>query len=346
MTSDELYMQRCLQLAQLGAGKVSTNPLVGCVVVHNGIIIGEGYHHAYGQAHAEVNAINAVADKSILPQSTLYVTLEPCAHYGKTPPCADLIITHQLQRVVIGTTDTFSLVAGRGIEKLKNAGIEVTIGVLENECRYQNHRFFCFNEKKRPYVLLKWAQTADGFVGRLPHENDLDKRISNAETDIWVHRLRTEEDAILVGKNTALLDNPALTARLWQGKNPIRILIDKRLEVPKTFNIFNNNARVLVFNETTEQEDGHILYYKADFEQPLIPQVLEGLYKNNIQSVLVEGGAATLQQFIDARLWDEAFVITSDKTWGHGIEAPQINGTVFTTQTIGSDTITRLLPTE
>lgn len=346
MTSDELYMQRCLQLAQLGAGKVSTNPLVGCIVVHNGIIIGEGYHHAYGQAHAEVNAINAVADKSILPQSTLFVTLEPCAHYGKTPPCADLITTHQLQRVVIGTTDTFSLVAGKGIEKLKNAGIEVTVGVLENECRYQNRRFFCFNEKKRPYVLLKWAQTADGFIGRLPNENDLDKGISNAETNIWVHRLRTEEDAILVGKNTALRDNPSLTARLWQGKNPTRVLIDRKLEVPKTFNIFKDDARVIVFNETTEQEDGHVHYSKISFEQPLIPQVLDGLYKKNIQSVLVEGGAATLQQFIDARLWDEAFVITSSKTWGHGIKAPQINGTVLTTQTIGNDTITQLLPTE
>lgn len=345
MTTDELYMERCLQLAQLGAGKVSTNPMVGCVIVNNGIIIGEGYHHAYGQAHAEVNAINAVVDKSILPKSTLYVTLEPCAHYGKTPPCADLITTHQLQRVVIGTTDTFSLVAGKGIEKLKNASIEVIVGVLEDECRYQNRRFFCYNEKKRPYVVLKWAQTADGFIGRLPAENNLDKRISNSETDIWVHRLRTEEDAILVGKNTALLDNPSLTARLWHGKNPSRVLIDRRLDVPKTSNIFNANAPVVVFNEQFDADENNVRYYKTDFEQPLIPQVLSGLYKNNIQSVLVEGGAATLQQFIDTGLWDEAFVITAEKNWGHGVKAPLINGSVINTQTIGSDTISLIHPT-
>lgn len=338
-------MERCLQLAQLGAGKVSTNPMVGCVIVHNGVIIGEGYHRAYGQAHAEVNAITAVIDKSVLPQSTLYVTLEPCSHYGKTPPCADLITAHKLQRVVIGTTDTFSLVAGKGIEKLKNAGIEVTVGVLENECRYQNRRFFCFNEKKRPYVVLKWAQTSDGFIGRLPTENALDKRISNAETDIWVHRLRTEEDAILVGKNTALLDNPSLTARLWQGKNPVRVLIDRKLEVPKTFNIFKGDERVIVFNELIESEDHNVEYCKIDFEQPLIPQVLEGLYKNNIQSILIEGGGATLQQFIDAGLWDEVFVIATEKIWVQGIKAPLINGLVINTLTIGSDTITLLHPT-
>lgn len=329
-------MHRCLQLAANGLGSVSTNPMVGSLVVHNGVIIGEGYHQKYGQAHAEVNAINNVADKSLLPQSTLYVNLEPCAHYGKTPPCADLITHHKIQRVVIGTVDTFSQVAGKGIEKLQNAGIEVKVGVLEHECRMLNRRFFCYNEKKRPFVILKWTQTADGFMGRGADGNSLNKRISHPQTDVLVHRWRAEEDAILVGKNTALLDNPSLTARFWQGKNPVRVLLDFNLEVPTNQPLFNGEAKTIVINSIKTAQEGTIFYEKAE---NTIPAILEVLYKHNIQSVLVEGGAATLHSFIVANMWDEARIITATKTWETGVKTPSLLGTTIAQQTIEGDNI-------
>jgi diaminohydroxyphosphoribosylaminopyrimidine deaminase / 5-amino-6-(5-phosphoribosylamino)uracil reductase len=338
-------MARCLQLAQLGAGNVSTNPMVGCVVVHNETIIGEGYHQRYGQPHAEVNAINEVADKSLLTESTLYVNLEPCAHHGKTPPCADLITHHQLKRVVIGTIDTFSKVAGKGIDKLKAAGIDVTIGISQDECRYLNRRFFYYHEYKLPYIILKWAQTANGFMGRLPADNNLDKKISNAQTNILVHGWRTEEDAILVGKNTAILDNPALTARLWQGKNPIRLVIDQHLETPATNTIFNADARTIVFNGLKQAENKNLHYEKLDFSTTILPQLLSKLYHLQIQSVLVEGGSYTLQSFITANLWNEARIITSNKIWNDGIAAPKLLGEIAHQTTVGSDLITTLHPT-
>lgn len=329
-------MQRCIQLATNGLGSVSTNPMVGCVVVYNDVIIGEGYHQKYGQAHAEVNAINNVADKSLLPHSTLYVNLEPCAHYGKTPPCADLITHHKIQRVVIGTVDTFSQVAGKGIEKLQNAGIEVKVGVLEQECRALNRRFFCYNEKKRPFVVLKWAQTTDGFMGRGEEGNGLDKRISHPQTDVLVHRWRTEEDAILVGKNTALLDTPSLTARLWQGRNPVRVLLDFNLEVPTQQPLFNSEAKTIVVNSKKTAQEGTVFYEQAE---NTIPAILEILYRHNIQSVIVEGGAATLQRFIAADLWDEARIITAQKMWGAGIKAPTLLGTTINQLIIEDDSI-------
>ncbi len=333
-------MHRCLQLAANGLGSVSTNPMVGCVVVHNGLIIGEGYHQKYGQTHAEVNAINNVADKSLLPQSTLYVNLEPCAHYGKTPPCTDLITHHKIQRVVIGTVDTFSQVAGKGIEKLQNAGIEVKVGVLEQECRALNRRFFCYNEKKRPFVVLKWAQTANGFMGRGEEGNSLDKSISHPQTNVLVHRWRTEEDAILVGKNTALLDAPSLTARLWQGKNPVRVLLDFNLEVPTHLPLFSSEAKTIVINSTKTAQEGTVFYEQA---KNTIPAILKVLYRHNIQSVIVEGGAATLQSFITANMWDEARIITAPKTWGVGIKAPTLLGTTIAQQTIETDSISTIL---
>ena len=337
--SDEWYMQRCLQLAANGLGHVSTNPMVGCVVVHNGIIIGEGYHQKYGQAHAEVNAINSVKDKSLLPQSTLYVTLEPCAHYGKTPPCADLIVHHKIPHVVIGTIDTFSQVAGKGVEKLENAGIQVKVGVLQAECREQNRRFFCYNENKRPFVVLKWAQTADGFMGRGAADNGLDKKISHTLTDVLVHRWRTEEDAILVGKNTTLLDNPTLTARHWQGRNPVRVLLDDRLEVPTDYNIFNQQAKTIIINGLKTEQRDNIYYQQAP---NTVEGILQALYQHNIQSVLVEGGAATLQRFIDANLWDEARIITSAQTWGKGIKSPVVVGEEVAHLSIATDSVLTL----
>lgn len=319
-------MLRCLQLAELGAGWVSPNPRVGCVIVYDGKIIGEGYHQKYGQAHAEVNAINAVADATKLAECTLYVSLEPCAHYGKTPPCVDLIIDKKIKKVVIGTTDTHSKVAGKGIEKLRNAGIEVIVGVEEQACRHANRRFFCFHEKKRPYIVLKWAQTADGFIGRGEEDNLLDKKISNPLTDIFVHQWRAEEDAIMVGKNTALLDNPRLTTRLWQGKNPARVLIDAQLEVHKSNHIYNNDAKVFIFNYLSgykiELEEG----IKLDDSNNNLHQLLTHLYENNIQSLMVEGGANTLQRFIDNQLWDEARCITNGKFWKKGVPGPKIEG--------------------
>ena len=332
-------MYRCLQLAANGLGSVSTNPMVGSVVVHNDVIIGEGYHQKYGQAHAEVNAINNVADKSLLTQSTLYVNLEPCAHYGKTPPCADLITHYKIQRVVIGTIDTFSQVAGKGIEKLQKAGIKVKVGVLEQECRALNRRFFCSNEKKRPFVTLKWAQTADGFIGRGEKGNSFDKRISHPQTDVLVHRWRTEEDAILVGKNTALLDTPSLTARLWQGRNPVRVLLDFNLEMPTNQPLFNGEAKTIVINSIKTAQEGTVFYEKAE---NTIPAILEVLYKHNIQSVIVEGGTATLQSFITANLWDEARIITSPKTWEAGVKAPTLSGTTINQLIIEGDSITTI----
>jgi diaminohydroxyphosphoribosylaminopyrimidine deaminase / 5-amino-6-(5-phosphoribosylamino)uracil reductase len=344
VSTDQFYMERCLQLAQLGAGNVSTNPMVGCVIVHNGTIIGEGYHQQYGHAHAEVNAINAVKDKSLLTESTLYVNLEPCAHYGKTPPCADLITQHQLKRVVIGTIDTFSKVAGKGIEKLKTAGIDVTVGICNEQCRYLNRRFFYYHEHKRPYIILKWAQTSNGFMGLLPANNHLDKKISNAQTNVLVHRWRTEEDAILVGKNTAILDNPALTARLWEGKNPIRIVIDPNLEVPQNYNVFDSEAPTLVFNALKQKENEGVKFEQLDFRTDILPQLLDRLYALQIQSVLVEGGSNTLQHFIDARLWNEARIITSTLMWETGIPAPKLFGAIAHQTTVSSDIIITLHP--
>lgn len=326
MGTNSIYMLRCLQLAEMGAGRVSPNPMVGCVIVHNGEIIGEGYHQHYGQAHAEVNAISAVKDVEKLPKSTLYVNLEPCAHFGKTPPCADLIIEKRIKKVVIGTIDTHSKVAGKGIEKLKAAGIDVVVGVEEEACRHYNRRFFCYHEKRRPYIVLKWAQTADGFMGRGHENNRRPKKISNPMADILVHKWRAEEDAILVGKNTAMLDNPKLTTRLWDGKNPTRLLIDPNLKVPKDYNIYKIDEKVFVFNYISDYKNELEEGIKIENDSNNLPQILTFLYERNIQSVMVEGGANTLQKFIDTGLWDEARRITNGQFWENGVPAPKIVG--------------------
>ncbi|WP_298732600.1 bifunctional diaminohydroxyphosphoribosylaminopyrimidine deaminase/5-amino-6-(5-phosphoribosylamino)uracil reductase RibD [uncultured Chitinophaga sp.] len=306
---DELFMQRCLQLAQLGAGQVAPNPMVGAVLVHQGRIIGEGYHRRYGQAHAEVDCVQrvAAADRSLIPRATMYVSLEPCAHYGKTPPCADMIVQQQIPRVVIGCTDSFSEVSGKGIEKLQQAGVEVSVGMLERASRELNRRFFTFHEKKRPYIVLKWAQCPAGFMATLSGEP---VRLSNQYSDRLVHRWRSEEMAILVGTNTALTDDPQLTTRHWPGKSPLRLVIDRELKTPRHYRLWDNSVPTWFFTEKEETFDGQTATLQLDFRAPLLPQLMERLYEKNITSVMVEGGAYVLQRFIEAGLWDEARVIS------------------------------------
>ncbi len=317
-------MNRCLQLAKLGEGHTAPNPMVGAVLVHEGIIIGEGYHRQYGQAHAEVNCINSVTESNrlMIARSTMYVSLEPCAHFGKTPPCADLIVQYKIPKVVIGCTDAFAKVNGLGIQKLKDAGIEVITGVLEKEALELNKRFFCFHKNKRPYIILKWAQTADGFIAK---ENFEAVAISNEYSNRWVHKMRADEMAIMIGANTALHDKPSLTARRWPGKNPVRIFIDKQLKLEASAALFNNDADVILVNETTEKQEGHIHFFKTVKEKAMLPQLMELLFKKNITSVLVEGGSHLLRSFIEAGLWDEAYVITNKSLYlSSGIGSVQL----------------------
>ena len=341
LSTEEMYMQRCIQLAQLGHGMVAPNPMVGSVLVYKDQIIGEGYHQQYGQPHAEVNCINSVAeaDKGFIGQSTLYVSLEPCAHFGKTPPCADLIIKHQIHKVIIGCRDPFEAVNGKGIDKLLAAGVDVTVGILEEECKILNKRFFTFHTKKRPYIVLKWAETANRFIG-----NDTQERllISSETTNKLVHKWRSEETAILVGTNTALLDNPSLTNRLWTGKQPIRLVIDKLLSLPKSLNIFDKKQLTIVFNLVKHEEELNLIYYKLEENTPLLQQIMDACYQLNIQSILVEGGNKTLQSFIDNELWDEARVITNTQlTIEKGVPSPILfNARNSSTTKIGNELIT------
>jgi diaminohydroxyphosphoribosylaminopyrimidine deaminase/5-amino-6-(5-phosphoribosylamino)uracil reductase len=319
-------MQRCLQLAQLGAGNVAPNPMVGAVLVYQDRIIGEGYHQQYGQAHAEVNCINSVlaSNHSLIQKSTLYVSLEPCAHYGKTPPCADLIIRNKIPLVVIGCRDSYVEVDGKGIQKLEQVGIEVITEVLEKEALELNKRFFTFHTQQRPYIILKWAQSTDHIIA---NANYSAIKISNDITNRLVHKWRSEEAAILVGTNTALHDNPALTNRLWNGNNPTRLVIDKQLRLPATSHLFDGATKTVVFNFLRDEEKESILFYKLSEEENIIPGLLDALYKLKIQSVLVEGGMQLLQSFINAGCWDEARIITNESLIvGDGIDAPRLRG--------------------
>ncbi len=322
-------MQRCLQLAKLGAGYVAPNPMVGAVLVHEDRVIGEGYHRVYGQAHAEVNCLNSVAeaDRSLIGKSTLYVSLEPCAHHGKTPPCADLVISMKIPRVVIGCRDSYQEVDGRGIGKLEAAGVEVTTGVLEAEARELNRRFFTYHEKQRPYVILKWAQSGDGHIAAADHSRVM---ISNPFSNRLVHKWRSEEAAIMVGSGTAIYDNPALTTRLWKGKNPTRVLLDRGLRLQPGSRLFSNEAPTIVFNEIRQEKKSNLTYTAISSAMPVIPQVLTGLHQSGIQSVLVEGGARLLQAFIDEGCWDEARIIKNEflRIPG-GIAAPLLEGATF-----------------
>ena len=331
MTEQETYIYRCIELAKAGAGYAAPNPLVGAVLVYNGRIIGEGFHQVYGQAHAEVNCIHSVADadKQFIALSMLYVSLEPCAHYGKTPPCADLIIQQQIPEVIIGCRDPFKEVDGKGIEKLRAAGISVTVGVLEEQCIVLNKRFFTFHTKHRPFVVLKWAQTVNSKIAADAGERLL---ITNDYTNRLVHRWRSEEAAILVGTNTALLDNPSLDTRLWYGKSPMRLVIDMDLRLPSSLQLFNGRQTTIVFNtlkhSIPEQPvDVHqtkgLYYYQLNEQESVVTQIMQACYALHIQSVLVEGGAALLQSFIDEAIWDEARIITNEQLQvPEGLDAP------------------------
>lgn len=323
MTTDEKYMFRCIELARKGAGFVAPNPMVGAVLVQDDRIIGEGWHAKYGEAHAEVGAIGQSMKQGLsdFSAATLYVSLEPCAHFGKTPPCADLIIRTGISRVVIGCRDPFEAVNGKGVENLKAAGIDVVEGVLENECRELNKRFFTFHEKKRPYVILKWAQTADGFMAGAASSPRL--LISNHYSNIRVHQWRSEEAGILVGTNTALLDDPELTNRLSDGPSPVRLVLDMELRLPTTLKLFNREHKTIVFNSIKSEESDNLIYYRLDKNKSLISQLMGALYHLNIQSVLVEGGRRLLDTFIQSGTWDEArVIINKDLRVGAGLPVP------------------------
>ncbi len=326
-------MRRAMELALRGRGHVSPNPMVGCVVVYNDYIIGEGWHRQYGQAHAEVNAIGAVADASLLPDSTVYVNLEPCAHYGKTPPCADLLIQHRVKRVVISNTDPNPLVDGGGIRKLREAGVEVTTGVLEKEGHELNKRFFTFIRHRRPFLILKWAQTADGFMAK---ENLDSKWISNSFSRMQVHKWRAEEDAVLVGTRTVFHDNPELNVRNWSGRNPIRIVIDRFLKLSDKLHVFNGRQPTWVYNLMRHESSPNLELIRLDEENFLLNLVTD-FYKRNVQSVLIEGGAFTLQAFIDAGLWDEIRLFTACRRFGKGIRSPHFHGTLAHTASVAGD---------
>jgi diaminohydroxyphosphoribosylaminopyrimidine deaminase / 5-amino-6-(5-phosphoribosylamino)uracil reductase len=321
----ENYMNRAFQLAKLGMGEVAPNPMVGCVIVNElgekTEIIGEGWHKKYGQPHAEANAINSVKNKDLLPESTLFVTLEPCSHFGKTPPCVDLILKHNIKKVVIANLDPNPLVAGKGIEKLKNAGIEVITDILADVGRELNKRFFTFMNKKRPYILLKWAETQDNFLARANYSS---KWISNEFSRQYVHKWRSEEQAILVGTNTALHDNPQLNVREWAGNNPLRIVLDANLRLPKTLHLFDKQQDTICYNHILNQKEENLEFVKLNFNEDLISEILADLYNRNVQSVLVEGGKRVLEAFLQTNYWDEARVFSSKQMFGEGISSPQI----------------------
>lgn len=326
MKPHEIYIKRCLQIAKNGLGTTRPNPMVGAVIVYNDHIIGEGFTSEYGCNHAEVNAINSVKDKTLLSKSTIYVTLEPCSHYGKTPPCSDLIISHHIPNVVIGCVDDNPEVAGKGIAKLKASGCNVTVGVLENECKIHHKRFFTFHNKKRPYIILKWAETADGFIAPIQKDEKKPVWITNTYSRQLVHKWRAEEQAILVGTNTVIEDNPSLTVRDWSGENPIRVVLDKTSKLSSDYNIFNEDAKTIRLTNKI-----------IDFDKPIATQIAKLLHQQNINSVIIEGGATTLQTFIDEHLWDEARVFIGNPSFKTGIKAPELIGNLISESQIKND---------
>ncbi len=334
-------MMRCIQLAKNGLGSSYPNPLVGSVIVKDDKIVGEGWHYKAGMPHAEVNAINSLKDKKQLQNATIYVSLEPCSHYGKTPPCSDLIIESGIKKVVVGSVDPNPQVSGRGIAKLRASGCEVEIGVLKSECDFLNRRFFTFHSKKRPFIILKWAQTADGFIAP-------DKSKRNEIAPVWitnkysrqrVHQMRAQEQAILIGTSTAAQDNPSLTTRDWFGKNPIRIILDKNLRLSSNLQIFDNNVKTIFFTEKKTASLSNLQYIQVDFSENLIENICKILFEHEIQSIIIEGGSQTLQSFIDKNLWDEAYVFTGPNNFLSGIKAPVINGEIISKEDIKDDNL-------
>jgi diaminohydroxyphosphoribosylaminopyrimidine deaminase / 5-amino-6-(5-phosphoribosylamino)uracil reductase len=324
MENDEKYMHRCIELALMGRNQVAPNPMVGSVIVLDNQIIGEGYHKKFGEAHAEVNAIQSVSDKSCLSKATIYVNLEPCAHYGKTPPCADLILQHRFKKVVIGCVDTFSEVAGKGIEKLRKAGIQVEVGILEEACQALNKRFFTYHTFQRPYIILKWAQSQDGFMDILRPNNEKGIAwITSPETKALVHTWRSEEAAILVGRNTVEVDNPSLTVRYVSGKNPIRIILDPNLSLTEDLSLFQDGEHTLVFNQLKTNSKGNVKWIQlSDYN---LKNLLNKLYQEGISSVIIEGGKRTLEYFIKENIWDEARILIGQTNLSNGLKAPILN---------------------
>lgn len=325
---NEKYMRRCLELAACGRGNVAPNPMVGAVIVYNGKIIGEGYHRKYGEAHAEVNAIASVVDQSLLKNSTIYVSLEPCSHYGKTPPCADLIIDKKIPNVVIASLDPYPQVAGRGVKKLLEAGVDVRIGVLKDESEKLNKAFMAFQLLKRPYVYLKWAESADGYMDNSRKDSSVAPVLLSDDVAVRrVHKLRSEVSAIMVGTRTALLDNPSLTVRQWGGKSPVRVVIDRANSLPENISLFDGSLKTIVFSEKDiENNSEGVEYVKIDFDNNVINQILDELYNRKLNSLMVEGGAKTLQSFIDEQLWDEMWVENSPLILNQGVKSPATQG--------------------
>lgn len=330
---DTLYMQRCLELAKNGLGLTYPNPMVGSVIVHNQKIIGEGWHQKAGEPHAEVNAINSVENKELLKKSCLYVNLEPCSHFGKTPPCSDLIIRMQIPRVVIAAVDTNSLVAGKGIERMRNAGIEVIVGVLQQEARLLNRRFYTFHEKKRPYIVLKWAQTLDNYIDII-RQKDAPLQpywITNSVSRTIVHKWRAEEASILVGTRTIEMDNPKLNVREWSGNEPLRLVIDQKLRLRKNSSVFDQSQPTICFTELDSESIDNLEFVNIDFNGTEPEQIMQLLYKRNIQSVFVEGGTKLINSLFHKNLWDEARIFTGNKFFHSGVKAPDIKGTRIST---------------
>jgi diaminohydroxyphosphoribosylaminopyrimidine deaminase/5-amino-6-(5-phosphoribosylamino)uracil reductase len=344
---DEIFMQRCIQIAKNGMGTTAPNPMVGAVIVHEKVIIGEGYTNPYGGNHAEVNAINSVIDKTLLPEAKLYVTLEPCSHFGKTPPCVDSIIKHGIKKVVIGVKDPHEKVAGKGIERLKNSGCEIVVGVLKQACVEHHKRFLTYHTKKRPYIILKWAETNDGFIAptkEMRHYNREPYWITGTLSKQLVHKWRSEEQAILVGTQTVIDDNPKLDVRQWTGKSPVRIVLDRNLKIPASSNVLNGGQHTVIMTSVTDksQYQQHVEYHVLDPQTDTTEGICSALYESNIQSVLIEGGAKTLQSFIDADKWDEARIFKGSANFEKGIAAPQIKRTLVTTTQLREDSLTLL----
>ncbi len=343
MKIHEKYISRCIALAKNGLGTTYPNPMVGSVIVYEDKIIGEGWHKKAGGPHAEVNAVNSVQDKSLLKKATIYVSLEPCSHFGKTPPCCNLIIENKIPNVVIGTVDPNIMVAGNGIKKLIEAGIHVTVGILEDECNELNKRFFTFHQKKRPYIILKWAQSQDGFIAPLEKAEKKPVWITNTYSRQLVHKWRTEEQSILVGTQTVIDDNPKLNSRDWQGNNPVRIVLDQNNRIPKESAVFDNQVKTIVFTDSKNTiSEENTTFEVIDFKQNIAEQIADSLYNHNIQSVIIEGGLQTLQTFIDANLWDEARIFTGKINLDKGIQAPLLPKTNSEKHLIDKDELTML----
>jgi diaminohydroxyphosphoribosylaminopyrimidine deaminase/5-amino-6-(5-phosphoribosylamino)uracil reductase len=331
-------MQRCIELAKNGVGFVSPNPMVGAVIVHNSKIIGEGWHKKYGEPHAEVNAINSVEDKALLKNSTIYVSLEPCSHHGKTPPCTDLIIKYGIPKVVIGTVDPYHKVSGRGIEKLRAVGVEVEVGICKEACEELNKAFFTSIKKKRPYVVLKWAETKDAYIDSNKDFDVKGARISNELSNKMDHKMRSEYDAIMVGTNTALIDNPNLNVRKWEGENPTRVVLDRSLRLPADLELFSKKIPSIIFNSVYTKEDENLSFVKIDFDN-CVEEFLAELHKRKIQSIMIEGGEKLLNSIIEANMWDEAIVFIGDKMFEKGVPAPKLHRVHVDEDSLGSDKI-------